>query len=88
MIHTAPFDKSCESESNPVAGEGACGFEASDEPEGWDTAEFDASDWPAASVFSAQDVSPKDGYDDITWDKTAELIWALILNKATRFCAA
>lgn len=82
VIHTAPFDKSCESESNPVAGEGACGFEASDEPEGWDTAEFDASDWPAASVFSAQDVSPKDGYDDITWDKTAELIWGPDLEQS------
>ncbi|WP_394152100.1 PEBP family protein [Loktanella salsilacus] len=82
VIHTAPLDKSCESESDPVAGEGACGFEASDEPEGWDSAEFEASDWPAASVFSAQDVSPKDGYDEITWDETAELIWGPDLEQS------
>ena len=82
VIHTAPLDKSCESESDPVAGEGACGFDASDAPEGWDTADFDSSDWPAASVFSARDVSPKDGYDEITWDDTAELIWGPDLEQS------
>ena len=46
VIHTAPLDKSCESDPNPVAGMGACGFESSDEPAGWDSADFDASDRP------------------------------------------
>ncbi|WP_341365679.1 PEBP family protein [Yoonia sp. BS5-3] len=75
VIHEAPLDKSCESESNPVAGQGACGFETAAEPDGWDTLGFDASDWPAATVHSASAVDPKGGYDEITWDSAAELIW-------------
>ncbi len=82
VIHTAPLDKSCESESNPVAGEGACGFEASDEPDGWDTASFDASDWPAADVYSESQVDPKMGYDEISWDNSAELIWGPDLEQS------
>lgn len=52
VIHTAPLDKSCEGAANPVAGKGACAFEVMDEPDGWDQAGFDASDWPQASTFS------------------------------------
>lgn len=82
VIHTAPMNKSCESESNPVAGQGACGFEASAEPDGWDTAGFDASDWPAADVYSERDVGPKDGYDRISWAPSAALIWGPDLEQS------
>ena len=75
VIHTAPLDKSCESDADPVAGQGACGFDASSEPDGWDNVDFDATDWPAADVYSEREVSPKDGYDEITWDASADLIW-------------
>ncbi len=82
VIHTAPLDKSCESAANPVAGEGACGFEASDEPSGWDTAAFDAADWPAADIYTEAQVDPKFGYDDITWDTAAQLIWGPDLEQS------
>jgi len=82
VIHTAPLDKSCEAADDPVAGEGACGFEASDEPAGWDLASFDASDWPSADVYSEQEVSPKFGYDEVTWDSNAKLIWGPDLEQS------
>ncbi|MEP1535852.1 MAG: PEBP family protein [Paracoccaceae bacterium] len=82
VIHSAPLDKSCEGSSNPVAGEGACTFEASEEPGGWDTADFDTSDWPQASVYSAREVGPKDGFDEITWVDDAELIWGPDLEQS------
>lgn len=75
VIHNAPLDKSCETEANPVAGQGACGFDIQAEPDGWDMAGFDASDWPQATVYSESDVSPKDGYDKIDWAPEAKLIW-------------
>lgn len=75
VIHSAPIEKSCETEANPVAGEGACGFEITEEPDDWDTAEFDAADWPSATVHSEAAVDPKDGYDEISWDSSAQLIW-------------
>ncbi|MEM7028426.1 MAG: PEBP family protein [Chloroflexota bacterium] len=75
VIHTAPSDKSCEDESNPVAGEGVCGFTALEEPAAWKTVDFDDSAWPNATVHSASAVGPKDGYDQISWDSSAQLIW-------------
>ncbi len=82
VTHTAPLDKSCEGEANPVAGEGACAFEVEDEPEGWDQAGFDAAHWPQASTFSEQEVSPKDGYDRIDWVEDAQLIWGPDLEQS------
>jgi hypothetical protein len=75
VIHQAPLDKSCENEENPLAGEGACDFIALDEPAGWKSASFDDRAWQNATVHSSADVGPKDGYDQITWDASAELIW-------------
>lgn len=82
VIHSAPLNKSCESSSNPVAGAGACGFEASEEPAGWDTADFDTSDWPQAEVYSAGEVGPKGGYDQISWVEGAKLIWGPDLEQS------
>lgn len=82
VIHTAPLDKSCENVDDPVAGEGACGFSISDEPNGWDTAGFDASDWPAADVYTSAQVDPKIGYDDVTWDASADFIWGPDLEQS------
>ena len=82
VIHAAPLDKSCEGEANPVAGDGACAFEAMEEPGGWDQAGFDASDWPQASEFSEREVSPKDGYDRIDWVDEARLIWGPDLEQS------
>lgn len=75
VIHKAPLDKSCEDESNPVAGTAPCEFTDLGEPTGWKTADFDDSSWNATTVQSAGDVGPKDGYDRISWDGRAELIW-------------
>lgn len=82
VTHTAPLDKSCEGARVPVAGTGSCGFKAEDEPTGWDTAVFDATNWPAADVYSAREVSPKDGYDEITWAEEAKLIWGPDLEQS------
>lgn len=75
VIHTAPLDKSCAGERNPIAGQGPCTFEALAEPAGWSTSGFDAAGWEAAQVYSERDVKPKDGYDRIRWDGAARLIW-------------
>lgn len=75
VIHIAPSDKSCEKSNNPVAGQGACGFTEIIEPAGWKTIGFDDSQWPNASVHSARDVGPKDGYDQVSWSRNAEIIW-------------
>ncbi|WP_424976596.1 PEBP family protein [Dinoroseobacter sp. S124A] len=82
VIHTAPLDKSCEAEPNPVAGEGACAFEISEEPAGWDAPGFDASDWAPATVYSARQVSPKGGYNRIDWHPDAAFVWGPDLEQS------
>lgn len=75
VIHEAPLDKACESESDPVAGSTPCNFTTMDEPDGWKADGFDDSGWTATTVHSSSDVSPKMGYDQISWDSDAEIIW-------------
>ncbi|WGW04122.1 PEBP family protein [Tropicibacter oceani] len=82
VIHSAPLDKSCAQQSSPVAGEGVCAFEITPEPEGWDLPGYDASDWPQATGFSEAEVSPKGGYDRISWDADARLIWGPDLEQS------
>ena len=75
VIHEAPLDKSCEKESSPIVATKPCEFKSSPEPDGWKTKDFDDSNWKPASVFSADQVSPKDGYNAIKWDSKAKFIW-------------
>jgi hypothetical protein len=81
VVQFAPVEPSCADEANPIAGEGACEFVATDIPADWTAPDFDDSDWPAAIVHSAADVGPKDGYDEVTWDDTAELVWGESLKQ-------
>ena len=75
LIHEAPLDKACEDESNPTAGVGGCGFRAEEEPEGWKEPGYDDTGWTSAVEHSSSAVDPKDGYDAISWDSDAQLIW-------------
>ena len=82
VIHTAPLNKACESESDPVAGKGVCAFDISEEPDNWDKAAFDASDWPLASVYTSDQVDPKLGYNEIDWSEDAQFIWGPDLEQS------
>ncbi len=71
-IHEAPLNKECEDSGDPLAD---CQSEISDEPDGWRDEGFDDSEWVSASVYSAADVDPKQGYEETTWESSAEFIW-------------
>ena len=74
-IHIAPRDAACAAQAQPIAGEGACTNTMKAEPNGWKSPSFDDATWPAATIYSARDVGPKDGYDAISWDPSARFIW-------------
>ncbi|MEZ4869447.1 MAG: hypothetical protein R3C14_49445 [Caldilineaceae bacterium] len=75
VIQEAPLDKACADEANPVAGTAPCEFTDLGEPDGWKRSDFDDSNWTATTVHTASEVGPKDGYNAITWDANAQLIW-------------
>lgn len=56
-------------------------------PADWTAPGFDDSAWTPATVHSYEDVSPKDGYNRINWDRSAELIWSSdLLQDNTLLC--
>ena len=81
VTHYAPADTSCEGSDNPVEGEGVCASETQAEPDDWMTADFDDSAWSAATEHTEQAVDPKFGYDEVSWDGSAKLIWGEDLER-------
>jgi len=81
VSHTAPLDVSCADSSNPVAGEGPCGFVALDEPANWKALDFAGDGWKNATEHSERAVRPKGGYDTISWNSAAKIIWGADLEK-------
>ena len=77
VIQTAPLNSECEKSADPNT---ECQFKNLEEPSGWTSPSFDDSSWPIATVYTADEVGVKDGYDTITWDENAKLIWGSNLN--------
>lgn len=77
VVHQAPLNTDCERDADPDA---TCEFLILETPADWASTDFDDSDWTDATVWSATDVGPKDGYDEITWDPSAQLIWGTDLE--------
>ncbi len=75
VVHEAPLDTRCAKNANPVAGQAPCDFVALDEPEGWKSLDFDDDSWQNATEYTTSQVRPKDGYNQISWDRNAGLIW-------------
>jgi len=52
-----------------------CEFETLAEPVDRTAALFADSSWPTATVYTASEVGPKDGHDNVLWVPDAALIW-------------
>ena len=72
VVQRAPLNTECADDPDPDA---TCESESIDTPTGWADAGFDDSGWDAATEWTANAVSPKGGYDEISWDDSAKLIW-------------
>ncbi len=78
VIHRAPLDTGCEKSATPDT---ACQSQISPEPTGWKGAGFDTAAWSEAVEYAATVVKPKQGYDEVTWQPTARLIWSASLKQ-------
>jgi hypothetical protein len=77
VIQIAPLNVECEKSADPDTD---CQFETLDEPANWTSSNFDDSSWANATSYLADEVGVKDGYNEITWDSMAEIIWGPNLN--------
>jgi hypothetical protein len=73
VVHRAPLNPECVTSADPNTD---CQFEAMAEPDGWTGAEFDDSAWQTATVYTPEQVGVKDGYETISWNSSAALIWS------------
>ena len=73
VVHRAPLNAKCESSASPATD---CAFEVTDEPDGWTSASFDDAGWTPAMVYTAEQVGTKEGYDTVSWEPSAKLIWS------------
>lgn len=73
VVHRAPLNPECEKSSDPDT---TCKSTAIGTPESWTSADFNDDSWESATEWTAADVSPKDGYDEIDWNADAKLIWS------------
>lgn len=78
VIHRAPLDTACEDDANPAE---TCTSQIDEEPDGWKSADFDDSAWEQATEYSESDVGVKEGYDEVSWDSGAKLIWTSSLTQ-------
>jgi hypothetical protein len=76
-IQRAPLNPACVSSADPLAD---CQSEVLDDPSGWQSSTFDDSSWSKAAVYSADQVKPKLGFNEIDWDQSASLIWGADLR--------
>lgn len=72
VVQRAPLNKECEQSSDPNT---ECLSEAFEIPHDWATLAADTSAFTAAVEYTADQVGAKDGYDQISWDESARLIW-------------
>lgn len=78
VIHRAPLDETCEKSTSPATD---CASKIIAEPSGWTSAGFDDATWVPATTYTEDEVGVKDGYNDISWDPSARLIWTSSLTK-------
>lgn len=72
IIHKAPLNPECEKSSQPLED---CKSAIAEEPVGWQSKDFDDSNWAKATLYTPEQIGAKFGYNDINWDPSAKLIW-------------
>lgn len=81
VAHHAPVQTACARDGAPTEGKGACASQTTPVDPGWAQAGAPSGGWSPAQEYSARQVRPKDGYDGISWDRSARLIWGPDLER-------
>jgi phosphatidylethanolamine-binding protein (PEBP) family uncharacterized protein len=73
IINKAPLNPYCVSSATPLTD---CRYKNVAIPSNWATSTFKESTWKSATKFTKEEVGVKDGYFDINWSNSAQLIWS------------
>ncbi len=72
VLNTAPLNPSCVTSSNPLVD---CTSSTIATPRKWSTTNWSPKGWSPATVYTPQEVGVKEGYNTISWDPSAKLVW-------------
>jgi hypothetical protein len=72
VLNKAPLNPTCVTSTNPTVD---CKSSTVAIPQNWAAATGSTKGWTKATVYTAEQVGVKDGYNTITWSSTAKLIW-------------
>ena len=72
-LNKAPLNPSCVTSNNPTVD---CKSSMITAPADWSKSDASITGWTNASVYSPEQVGVKEGYEMITWDPAAKLVWS------------
>jgi phosphatidylethanolamine-binding protein (PEBP) family uncharacterized protein len=73
VTNRAPLNSECVTSTNPIVD---CKSLTKSTPKDWAAATYKTSGWVGATEYSEQAVGVKDGYNEVSWDQRARLIWS------------
>ena len=77
VLFKAPLNPSCVSSKQPLVD---CQSSIKATPATWYSSTYKDSAWPYATQYTEQAVGVKEGYNEVTWDSRAKLIWSSSLT--------
>lgn len=72
VVNSAPINSECEKSNQPDID---CKYLNFAVPTSWASPSFKDKFWSNSKIFTAQEVGPKDGYNQVTWNQGAKFIW-------------
>lgn len=72
VLSKAPLNPSCVTSSNPTVD---CKSSTITAPAGWSKSGASTKGWTNATVYTPEQVGVKEGYEMITWNPAAKLVW-------------
>lgn len=77
VTNRAPLNADCVSSKQPLVD---CKFLAKATPKNWTTPSFKEAGWSSAVAYTEEAVGVKEGYNEVSWDSRAKLIWSSSLT--------
>lgn len=77
VINTAPLNPECVTSNSPLTD---CKSKSLGIPSKWSTSAFKDSSWKSSTQFTQEEVGVKEGFFDISWSSSAQLIWSSSLK--------
>ena len=72
VINKAPLNPECVSSKTPLTD---CKWQQNSAPSSWTAKTFNDKKWVAATEYTKDEVGVKEGYFNISWSSSAQLIW-------------